>query len=1403
MTTGYRIAIRLGHLYNSATRHFRYIATDDHPGIMRFVVLLTVAWLYNVVPVVAGPPQTHGSFSVPDRGGQSNASSGTGETLRVGYGRIRADAGSSTPSGIAIFQFRDSDGVLISEAGVPAAVPVLEGRIFAEVNGPINTGLAIANPNDVPATVRFYFTDSHGVNSGNGSFELGAQQQTAKFLDQAPFKGGPSVLGTLTFTSSVPVAVVALRGFTNEVGEFLMTTLPVAPLSSTSLDPVYFPHFANGGGWATQVILVNPTDRTITGTVRFLGQGSDTAPAAPVVLTLEDDSAGSTFDYSIPPRSSQRFITANPPGGLAVGSVRATPHSGNAAPSGLVFFSFASDGKTVSEAGVPALPKGSAFRVYVETSGMPNQPGSIRSGLAITNAGATTNTVTLEVTRLDGSLAVPPATLALPPSGQIARFIDEIFTLPDNFSGVLRVTSTGDVAVVGLRLRVNERGELKVTTTAPSNETAASTTAETFFPHIADSGGWSTQFILFSGTAGQAAAGTLSFFDYTGQPLYLETPAGADNGSFVGQVQLACEDCGAFEDVNVVLTSAGVLETTTPNVYGQFGFFGLTAGDYIIQVRKPGFRSTPARSFGVEADGRVSTTDKTFFLYPLDSDTFVFHWEEDQSTAGYEYSAHINEPLEVEFLDEEVTRADSSSADQLFHDYNITLVDHGDNAWTHEHAYRLWQTMESIPQRKRNSYGVQSVPPSQWIIVSEHVADDTRIDTDTDGSRSVSVSVDAFVYATPRIARVDGKQGAYYSKRLHHAAVRFVTDNGNDADAYEKILQERFGVTTRITDHTTYRELTAATTDEAAWRFQEFHAEEIVQIINTLEEMPAGMHAIAGLKYLVRRLDGTPHPLYPGAPAVAWTGSGYIEFMEHAFNTSSILSVHRLIIHEKAHFLWAYLFGDQLKEDWIELGGWYPDANDPDGWSTTKQTEFVSAYAHRKNPNEDMAESIAYFVINPDKLRSRSPGKYEFVRDRIMQGSFYISKIREDLTFEVYNLYPDYVYPGKIRRVDIEVTGAPEEDKKVRIEIELHALDGELEGAVHAFTRIFSEIGTDTDLYLYPVGVPRGTPGTVLSGSFTLSKYAKAGYWSPDQIRLSDAHSNERFGGINDFGWRLYVNNPLEDVTPPQYVRNSLALSKSTAILEDREVQVIEATWKVVEEDSGIDDCAGDLVVEIPDASTYYRYGYSYGMGRDFPYRFDPEESLCRAWRIVPYYMPSGVYTVRSIRMRDRAGNGAKFEFRHPNNDPESEFFVDEAGAQIEMVTDNPDYEPPELDLNNISIEAQPTRPDDPNGETLVTLKYRVRDDISGVTNAHIYLRDPQGVEHHFHMYPKVGYLHGSTWFPSGDPSLWSDESWTVLLPAGSAPGIWGVAEIAVWDRAENFKRYDFTEIIHFDVEGQ
>ena len=407
-------------------------------------------------------------------------------------------------------------------------------------------------------------------------------------------------------------------------------------------------------------------------------------------------------------------------------------------------------------------------------------------------------------------------------------------------------------------------------------------------------------------------------------------------------------------------------------------------------------------------------------------------------------------------------------------------------------------------------------------------------------------------------------RGRFFSKKLHEAVVRFVTDGGADRTALKRILRERYGVSLDVPDYT---ELTQSTTGEPASRFSEFKNEELMFLASMFEEYPEGMRLTPGLRYIVRRLDGTPHPLYAEAPAVAWTIAGYIEFMESAFKGQGPAFIHRLILHEKAHFLWEHLFDDQLKRDWIELGGWYENPDDADGWSTTKQLEFVSAYAHGKNPDEDMAESIAYYLVTPDKLRSRSPAKYEFIQNRIMHGVRYISQIREDLTFQVYNLYPDFVYPGRIIRVDIQVDGEPEEDKQITIEMEIHR-SGDQDSAQASLLRIFSPKGTYFDIWLNPVDEngQQTESGHILRGQIELSRYAALEYWSPDQITLSDAHGNERHESQTDFGWKLYIDNPLADDEPPIYIKDSARLSLSQAMEAGRSYQVITAKWEYFEE---------------------------------------------------------------------------------------------------------------------------------------------------------------------------------------------------------------------------------------------
>ena len=755
-------------------------------------------------------------------------------------------------------------------------------------------------------------------------------------------------------------------------------------------------------------------------------------------------------------------------------------------------------------------------------------------------------------------------------------------------------------------------------------------------------------------------------------------------------------------------------------------------------------------------------------------ETFTYHWEIDETPEGSE-SATIIEPVQVTLLDEPIEVTSHSASLALMRKYSVYLGPE----WSPGHAYRLLQTFESIPQETNDPYEDNPrVETSVWQLGNRHIQDDLSVEY-RDGQRRVTIAEEAFVYATPLLAEIEGVRGRYFSKRLHHAVVRFVTDNGADRYALERILQERYAVSINIPD---YSELTRHTTGEHTGRFSEFKNEELIALASMLEEFPSGMLKTPGLKYLVRRLDGQPHPLYPGAPAVAWTGAGYIEFMESAFKEQGPDYIHRLILHEKAHFLWEYLFDEQLKQDWIELGGWFENPDDVDGWSTTKQVEFVSAYAHGVNPNEDMAESISYYIVNPDKLRSRSSAKYEFIQNRVMHGTRYISQIREDLTFEVYNLYPDYVYPGRIIRIDIQVEGEPEEDKRVTVEIEIHG-ESDLDAAQSAYIRIFSEKGTFFDLaWMSPVdangmSVPSGH---ILRGESTLSKYAVNGYWRPDQIRIWDAQGNERLTSQNDWGWKLYLDNPLADCEPPVYVKNSMRLSLSEVTTENgRPYQVVTARWQLLEKNGikGVLARMNDLNRE-----TYSR--------RESWGEYNPETSEASVGLIFPDYFQSGRYTLTYIRMEDVALNVGRVYFTEDNE-------FDEAPTTIEIQTTNPDINPPVLDLNRITIKAEPTQPHVPNGETRVDIIFRVKDNISGYAKTDMLLRDPQGGTHFFRHYDV------DFWdiYFSRDPKVYETYHKTIILPVGSAPGTWGLAEMNVHDKAQNTLRADFTEIVRFEVE--
>ncbi len=284
-----------------------------------------------------------------------------------------------------------------------------------------------------------------------------------------------------------------------------------------------------------------------------------------------------------------------------------------------------------------------------------------------------------------------------------------------------------------------------------------------------------------------------------------------------------------------------------------------------------------------------------------------------------------------------------------------------DSTWTTEQAQALLKVFNSISTKI-------NTPNSVWTL-SDSQKEDIKIESQTDQT-NIAVKRDIFLTG-------GAQSNSSHDKRLFYAVVKFITADGTNREALKLILKERYGINVDIAS---YELLTQNTTRETASHYSDFKNEDLMVFISILEEFPKALQKIPQLRYIICRTDNDIR-----SPGLAWTHSGYIEFAEFIFGRSNVDDTRRLIAHEKAHFLWSHLFPEQLKQDWAKLGGWYQNRDSGTGWSTTKdRKEFVTDYAYKNNPNEDMADSLAYYLVYPDKLRACNMAKYDFIHERIM-----------------------------------------------------------------------------------------------------------------------------------------------------------------------------------------------------------------------------------------------------------------------------------------------------------------------------------------------------------------------------------------------------------------------------------
>jgi len=846
--------------------------------------------------------------------------------------------------------------------------------------------------------------------------------------------------------------------------------------------------------------------------------------------------------------------------------------------------------------------------------------------------------------------------------------------------------------------------------------------------------------------------------------------------------------------------------------------FDLSEGQWAIKLDATGYTYPSQQVVTVPTDISV-----TFALTGLTDADYDYTWEDDGSAAGHATQRYVNGPAKIVVVNDSIVVPDDFSAVKLRTEYGVILSD-SIQPWSSEDSYRLYKMFSNLPYGKYgegNGLDYETGENIRGVFMLTDLEQDNDLSIDNSSQIPyATVSQSAFVYAEPQIVTIDGIRGKFFSKRLYHTVVNFITDFANNDEVLSWLARERFGVEFMVAN-----EQTENIMGEDSSNFQEFFNSEKLEILAMFEELPEGFHKQEGLKYLVRRINGQDDPAMPSAAAIAFGGRNTIEFMSKAFNGGDINGARRIILHEKAHFLWFYSFDQELKDDWAELGGWFIDPTSASGWSTYNTTEVVSAYAHLKSPSEDIAESIAYYLTNPDALLSVSVRKYEFVRDRIMHGTRYVAQIREDLTFTVYNLFPDYTYPGKVTKIEVNVVGGSEEDKVVTIRASLNSdtKDPTIDGASSAYLRFASSTGTIHDIGLSPENGQ--AQDSVLIGTTNFSMLEKSGYWTLASFSVTDPVGNKRYENTSTVGMKLYIENPLEDILPPSY-----NYDYAYEIVEDK---FIPGSVQGTPDENGEEMRALKINFSHYDASPTSR-GYArlivpnnndeevYERDIQGPATVDSEKNMDNGFNsdkhfemylLLYDYLQSGYYSTTFSFAGDIAGNNSRVYHVKDTADfiisDKNKFKIfKEVRDSIYIETLYPDALKPEIDINNITITAEPTNPSAPNGETRVEISLLARDlsayenHESGVFSVSFTLRDPLGGIHGYQTgngtmnHPELN-IHNST--PQNDDE-WKIYNFDLVLPQGSPPGEWGMASARVDDRAGNWEEYSFVEYVRFDI---
>ena len=233
--------------------------------------------------------------------------------MRSGYAVITPATTSGT--GLVVFEtfgWRRGGDAGTPQAGVLPPDLTTNAVMFVDSKGKLSKdlGLAIVNPNTSNTNVSVTLRGSDGKQLGTKTINVPSHQQAVTFLTQL-FTDHPSIPRDVTVTVAITSAgssnlAVSVIGLRFRGANF--STLPVTNLSGNvgalpsiatgigGAGAVLLPQFVVGGGWATELVLMNTGSGNLTVRVDLFN-GRD---GTPLTATLNGQTASSFTNLTIP-----------------------------------------------------------------------------------------------------------------------------------------------------------------------------------------------------------------------------------------------------------------------------------------------------------------------------------------------------------------------------------------------------------------------------------------------------------------------------------------------------------------------------------------------------------------------------------------------------------------------------------------------------------------------------------------------------------------------------------------------------------------------------------------------------------------------------------------------------------------------------------------------------------------------------------------------------------------------------------------------------------------------------------------------------------------------------------------------------------------------------------------------